>query len=464
MTNTDRELNSFMTSTMTQYETIIIGLGKTGYSCVRFLAKQGKQFAVVDNRNHPPELDRLISEFPEVNFYSGEFDSGLLASAKQLIISPGVSMQHPAIRLAAKAGVEIIGDIELFARHVNAPVVAVTGSNGKSTVVSLVSSMISAADKTVYLGGNFGTPALSFLEQPPPDFYVLELSSFQLETVSSLDAAVAVVLNISADHMDRYADIVEYATAKQRIYAGTGCIVINKDEPRVVAMTRPARSVTRYTLHEPVNEEFGVIRRDAHDWLCHGKELLVPASEMLLKGRHNISNALAALAIGYAIGLPMRIMTEVLKIFTGLPHRCEWVTDSDGVTWINDSKGTNPGASCAAIEGLSEGDDIVLIAGGDGKGADFSLLAESVMGRVHAAVLIGRDANQIAVALKDKTAVYFATTLDAAVKTAARLSRKGDKVLLSPACASFDMFRDYQDRGQQFIESVIRFTGEMGRR
>lgn len=452
-----------MAAQQTTYDYIIIGLGKTGLSCARFIAGQGHSFAVVDSRSHPPELEKFEREFAGVPLFRGEFDPALLASAGHLIVSPGVAMSHPAIQHALRHNIEVIGDIELFARHANAPVVAVTGSNGKSTVVALVSAMISAAGFDVCLGGNFGTPALSFLDRSAPDFYVLELSSFQLETVSSLDARAAVVLNITEDHMDRYTGLDDYALAKSRIYSGTGTMIINLDDNRVQAMSRPDRKSIGFSLSAPGPDNFGLIRRDGVDWLALGNQPLLPGTAMLLQGRHNISNALAALALGHAIGLPFEPMLTTLKNFTGLPHRCEWVADHGGVTWINDSKGTNPGAACAAIEGLAEGEDLVLIAGGEGKGADFSTLAKAVRGRVHDVVLIGRDAGIIASALQGSTVIHHATSLEGAVRKAAGLARPGDKVLLSPACASFDMFRDYQDRGHQFIESVIRYTMEVSR-
>jgi len=458
MTVTNREFKQAMTAIQTVHNTIIIGLGKTGMSCARFLAGRGERFTVIDSRTNPPELGRFTQDFPGVSLFLGEFDPQLLQAARLLIISPGVPADHPAIREAVNNGVELVGDIELFARHANAPVVAVTGSNGKSTVAALISAMINAAGLNVCLGGNFGTPALSFLEKSRPDFYVLELSSFQLETVRSMDAVAAVVLNISADHMDRYPGLDEYARTKQRIYAGTGSMVVNYDDHRVAAMAQAGRKTLGYSLSSPGPGDFGLGNHAGTEWLYHGGQKLMPVAEMLLKGRHNVSNALAALALGYAIDLPIKSMLAVLKNFSGLPHRCEWVADIRGTSWINDSKGTNPGATCAAIEGLAGKDDLVLIAGGDGKGADFSALADSVTGRVHAVVLIGRDAKIIAAALGDKTRIDFADSMDAAVQLAARLARPGDKVLLSPACASFDMFRDYQDRGHKFIEAVIRYA------
>jgi len=459
MNENSQRMTDNMQAKQTSHQTIIIGMGKTGLSCARFMAGRGQSFAIADSRNSPPELENFVRHYPDVEVYTGEFDPELLAAAALLVISPGVPVAHPAIQYARSQGTQLTGDIELFARHANAPVVAITGSNGKSTVASLISTMIAACGLDVYLGGNFGTPALDFLDKPAPDFYVLELSSFQLETVNSLDAVVSVVLNISADHMDRYAGLDEYAGAKQRIYAGTGTMVINKDDSRVSAMKLADRKSIGFSLFEPGTGDFGLRQHDGQEWLCQGNTLLMPVASIMLKGRHNIANALAALAMGQAIGLPFEKMTDVLKTYSGLPHRCEWVADFNDVTWINDSKGTNPGASCAAIEGLACDNDMVLIAGGDGKGADFKELADSVRGRVHATVLIGRDANRIATALAGMTQIYFATGMDAAVRTAAEVARPGDKVLLSPACASLDMFRDYQDRGHRFIEAVISLKG-----
>jgi len=455
MTGIQTTLSDAMVEQKQQFNTVVIGLGKTGLSCVRFLARQGVALAVADSRNNPPELYKLREEYPDVPFYPGPFDKSLFSAATVLVISPGISQDEPAIKQAVMNGAELVGDVELFARHAKAPVVAITGSNGKSTVASLVSYMIQVSGLEVALGGNIGTPALSLLESNQPDYYVLELSSFQLETVYSLDAVAAVVLNISMDHMDRYDGIEDYANAKEKIYAGTGTMVINDDDARVVEMSLPDRKLIRYSLGEPQSGGFGLTVSDNIEWLSAGENLLLPVSEVRLKGRHNLSNVLAALALGNSISLPMESMLSAVKEFSGLPHRCEWVANINGVDWINDSKGTNPGASSAAIEGLSDNADIVLIAGGDGKGADFSLFAQSARGKVHTAVLIGRDANRLAASLDGIVRVCYATSMEAAVSTAARLALPGNKVLLSPACASLDMFRDYQHRGESFRQSVL---------
>lgn len=440
-----------------RYNAIVMGLGKTGMSCVRYLAGQGmEKLAVVDSRTNPPCLDALTLEFPQVDLYTGAFSPDVLTRSDFLIVSPGISVANPVIQHALATGVELIGDIELFARAARAPVIAVTGSNGKSTVVSMITAMITQSGQTAALGGNIGVPALSLLDQEP-DYFVLELSSFQLETVTSLNAAAAVVLNISIDHMDRYPGMAEYIAAKKRIYAGSGCMVINRDDEIVTKMSRDDRTEIGYRLGIPGDHEFGIRMQDDGDWLFYGQKPVMAAAALSLKGSHNISNALAALALGKAIGLDMDHMVNALMGFAGLPHRCEPVASHGEVDWINDSKATNPGAAIAAIEGLSGSGSIVLIAGGDAKGADFGAFAEAVSSHVRTVILIGRDAARISAALDKRTDVHHATDMRAAVMLAARLSRPGDKVLLSPACASLDMYTDYQARGEDFRRQVHAF-------
>ncbi|MEJ2761700.1 MAG: UDP-N-acetylmuramoyl-L-alanine--D-glutamate ligase [Gammaproteobacteria bacterium] len=437
-----------------QYEAVVVGLGKTGLSCARYLAARGIRFAVNDSRAEPPELPALARLLPEVPVFTGGFDAQLLCRARRLILSPGVAPGDPAIRRAAEHGVEMVGDIELFTHSARAPVVAVTGSNGKSTVASLVAAMVKEAGRAVGLGGNIGTPALDLLAQPPPDYYVLELSSFQLETVQSLNAAAAAVLNISPDHLDRYPDVDAYAAAKRRIYAGTGVMVVNLDDARVQAMAQPDRVMIGYSLSPPAPGDFGLVTRGGGEWLACGTEALLPVTELRLSGRHNLANVLAALGLGSAVGLPLGAMLAAARTFTGLAHRCRWLARVGGVDWVDDSKGTNVGAACAAVTGLGGEGNLILIAGGDGKGADFAPLAEAAAGRVRAAVLIGRDASLLGQSLEAVTKVVYATDMAAAVTTAASLARTGDTVLLSPACASFDMFRDYRERGEVFAAAV----------
>ena len=452
----------FMAETVIKFDAIIIGLGKTGISCVRHLSRKDVSLAVVDNRNSPPELKTLSEEFPEIPLFLGPFDQNLLECAETLIVSPGVSLYEPAIQNAVNNGVEIIGDIELFARQAKAPIIAVTGSNGKSTVATLITEIIREAGARVELGGNIGTPALSLLNKPLPDFYVLELSSFQLESVHTLNALVSVVLNISIDHMDRYNSMNDYVHAKEKIFMGDGSMIINKDDESVSKIFNENRNTIVYTLHEPKEKEFGVRSFNGVEWICFGTEQILSVSGLQIKGRHNISNALASMAIGKAIGIDFGPMVAAVKKFKGLPHRCEWIATINDIDWINDSKGTNPGASCAAIEGLAEENNIILIAGGDGKGADFTSLAHSAEGRVHSAILIGRDANRIAAVLRPPISVYQATSMDGAVSIAARLATSGDRVLLSPACASLDMFNDYQERGALFKRAVLRLKNKDG--
>ncbi|MDZ7735345.1 MAG: UDP-N-acetylmuramoyl-L-alanine--D-glutamate ligase [Gammaproteobacteria bacterium] len=435
-----------------QFDSVIVGLGLSGLSCARYLAARGETIAVADTRTSPPQLATLRSELPEVPVYLGDLAAAPLANAGRLVISPGLSVDEPAISAARAAGIPVMGDIELFSLVATAPIVAVTGANGKSTVTSLVADMARTAQQRVAAGGNLAPPALDLLAAPDVDLYVLELSSFQLETTYSLNAAAAVVLNISADHMDRYDSMDDYAAAKTRIYAGDGVMVINQDDPLVAAMRRPDRDTLMFTLGDPGIDDsvFGI----RNGWLVRGAQRLLPAAEMGMRGSHNLANALAALALGSAINLPMVAMLETLRRFSGLPHRCQWVANRHGADWFDDSKGTNVGASVAAIEGLAGDSDVILIAGGDGKGADFSELAVAMIGRVHTAILLGRDAERIAAVIPESITVLQVADMEAAVAAAVERAQAGDKVLLSPACASLDMFRDYKQRGEIFAAAV----------
>jgi len=431
---------------------VIVGLGKTGLSCARYLAARGESFAVIDSRDAPPGLEELRREFPQVPVFPGGFDAAVLARAQRLVVSPGVALAEPAIAAALRDGAAAVGDIELFAREARAPVVAVTGANGKSTVTTLVGEMIRDAGMVAQLGGNLGTPALDLLAAELPDFYVLELSSFQLETTYSLDAAAAVVLNISPDHMDRYHDVHDYAAAKQRIYRGTGTMVINGDDPLVAAMLEPGRKVVRFGLSVPAQGDFGLRQRDGEAYLAKGAETLLAAAELRIKGSHNIANALAALALGDALAVPMASMLDTLRRFAGLPHRTQWVASRNGVDWYNDSKGTNVGATLAALQGMPG--KVVLIAGGLGKGQDFTPLKAAVAAKARAVVLMGRDAALIERAVAGAVPVVRVKDMDEAVERAAVLAHAGDTVLLSPACASFDMFKGYDHRGEVFTAAV----------
>ena len=455
--------------------TLVVGLGKTGLSCVRFLVANGVPVAVTDSRVNPPGLDEVQKEFKEVKCSVGGFDDSLFEWAKHLIVSPGVAVDEPKIMVAHERGAEIIGDVELFARCVKAPVVAITGSNGKSTVTLLMSEMAKSARKSVLVGGNIGTPVLDLLLEPVPDLYVLELSSFQLDTTGSLDAAVSVVLNVSPDHMDRYRDLEHYASSKQRVYgvqkagvqkagvqktglqdgvegSGHGVMIVNRDDAIVMSMVEKDRECKSFGLDEPTDNDFGRVDFQGELWLVRGSERLLPVSKLRMTGEHNQANALAALALGEQVGLPMISMLNALQQFSGLPHRTQWVASIDGVAWYNDSKGTNVGATTAAIQGFSQ--PVVLIAGGQGKGADFSSLREMVEEKVRAVILMGEDASQIESVLAGVVPVTCVSDMEAAVNNARLQSQPGDVVLLSPACASFDMYAGFEARGDAFIDAV----------
>mgnify|MGYP001817534932 CR=1 FL=1 len=437
--------------------TLVVGLGETGLSVARYLSRTGAQVAIVDSREQPPALERLRAELPDdVALFLGGFHPEAFARAEQIVISPGVSHDEPEIVRARERNVPVIGDIELFARVARAPVIAVTGSNGKSTVVTLVSAMARRAGRDVRTGGNIGTPALDLIMATEPDLYVLELSSFQLETVQSLRPAVAVVLNISADHMDRYADLHAYAEAKQAIYRHASVQVVNRDDGVAAALADATATVVGYTLQAPSGNDFGIIETGNGRWLARGNEQLLPVDEMRMIGRHNQSNALAALALGTAAGLPLPPMLETLREFHGLPHRMQFVAGHAGVSWYNDSKGTNVGATLAAIEGTDG--PLVLIAGGDGKGADFSPLADALADRARAVVVLGRDAPLLTRVLQPVTRVLQAGDMQEAVQLAAGAAQACDTVLLSPACASTDMFRNYIERGEVFMAAVERLV------
>ncbi|MCY4154052.1 MAG: UDP-N-acetylmuramoyl-L-alanine--D-glutamate ligase [Gammaproteobacteria bacterium] len=451
---TQRKLNEDdMPDLEPRFDSLILGLGKTGWSCVRHLAGSGERLAVADTRQAPPQLANLQQDYPQVPFLAGDFQPELLCRARRLIVSPGVAPDHPALCAAARAGVEIVGDVELFCRTINAPLVVVTGSNGKSTVVSLLAQMLARAGLRVGLGGNIGTPALDLLSAPAPDYYLLELSSFQLQTLRSHRPVAAAVLNVSADHLDRHASMEDYAQAKANIYAGRGAMIINLDDDTVRAMQRPGRRTVSYALTR-ADADFRVGSCNGESWLLHGDEALLRQSELRVRGRHNLANVLACLALGQALDLPLPALVAAARDFSGLPHRCERVAAINGVDWINDSKGTNVGATLAALQGLGQDRNIVLIAGGDGKGADFSPLAAAISAHVKAVIVMGRSAHDLAAIVAPGCDISYATGMTAAVHAAARVAQPGDAVLLSPACASTDMFTDFSARGEAFKHCV----------
>lgn len=444
-----------------KFEFVIVGFGRTGQSCARFLKSKNKSFAINDTRTAPPILNETMDELAGVSISLGKLDPKLLLNARQMLLSPGVSLQTREIQSAIQNGVDVIGDIELFCRYAKAPVVAITGSNGKSTVTTMITEMLKAAGKKIAVGGNIGTPALDLLSGKTPDYYVLELSSFQLETTRSLNACAAVVLNVAQDHMDRYADMESYTHAKKRIYNGNGIMVINLDDNRVLNMINHQRENIRYSLNVPHDNDYGIKKIAGEAWLMRGNANLLAVSELQVKGRHNISNALAALGLAEALDLPVDTSVKVLKEFKGLPHRCQWVAEIDGTQWINDSKGTNPDAAAAAITGLANSKNIILIAGGDSKGADFSSLTDAARGNVRIAVLFGKDRILLKQSLEQIVHVVLVENLEEAVSVANHESVAGDIVLLSPACSSLDMFKDYQDRGTSFIKLVYKLKTDL---
>jgi UDP-N-acetylmuramoylalanine--D-glutamate ligase len=448
---------------------LIVGLGKTGYSVARFLADRGIEFAVADSREKPPYLTELRETLPDAGVFLGGFQGAAFSAATHLIVSPGVPLDVPEILAAACRGVPVLGDLDLFACVARAPVVAITGANGKSTVTTLVGLMAEADGRKVRVGGNLGTPMLDLLDDEA-ELYVLELSSFQLERSSLLEPAAATVLNISPDHLDRYSDLQAYADAKRRIFKGDGVRVLNRDDPLVRAMADSSRRCVWFGLEQrsavsgqrsgkstdnrPLTTDhcYGLDLIEGEEWLmCRGRPLM-KSGEVRLQGRHNIANALAAAALGEAVGLSHGAMADALRKFAGLDHRMQWVAEIDGVTWINDSKATNVGACMAALAGLDR--KAVLIAGGDGKGADFNVLRPVVAEKVRAAVLMGKDAPLLDEALRDLVSTVRVENMRQAVEAARTLAQPGDAVLLAPACASLDQYKDYQERGRMFAEAV----------
>ncbi|NOY65971.1 MAG: UDP-N-acetylmuramoyl-L-alanine--D-glutamate ligase [Gammaproteobacteria bacterium] len=435
---------------------LIVGLGKTGLSCARYLSAQGIEVAVIDSRENPPELKQLQQELPGVAVFTGGFDQKVFDSADELIVSPGISLKNPVIESAVLQGKKILGDVELFAQQAKAPVMVVTGSNGKTTVTSLLNVMAREAGKDIRVGGNIGKPVLELLEDSEPALYLLELSSFQLEYTSSLNAFVSTVLNISEDHMDRYSGVNDYMQAKKRVFRGDGMMVLNRDDAQVMMMKEPMRKIISFGLQEPEENQYGIRNINNECWLCRGNETLLKASSLKIPGLHNISNTLAAFAMGEVAGFPLADMRRAAEGFQGLAHRTQFIKEIDNVRWFNDSKGTNVGATVAALKGMPG--KVVLIAGGESKGADFSELKLVVNKKARAVVLIGKDAKLIEQALTGDVTILHASDMQDAVNMAREQARPGDDVILSPACASFDMYENYEQRGNVFSEIVRRLA------
>lgn len=438
-------------------EYLIIGLGATGLSVARYLAERGLSFSVADTRYNPPGLEEFSTHWPNASIWLGPLDAELTSRMTTLVVSPGVSVNEQAISAARSAGVEVIGDVELFCREVRTPILAVTGSNAKSTVTTLVGQMAAAAGKKVGVGGNIGLPVLDLLREGRKDVYVLELSSFQLETTQSLAARGAVLLNVSEDHLDRYVDMEEYILAKQRIFHRCEAAIFNRADPRTLPIHGQKARRLSFGLDHPAGEsELGLTEHEGQTWLFRGDLPLMPAAEVPLAGDHGISNALAAFALGFAAGLPVAAMRCAVADFQSLPHRCQQLGSRQGVIYYNDSKATNVGATLAAVSGLKKaGSSLWLILGGEGKGQDFSPFKTALKEGVGGVALIGRDAVMLAEQLPEGIQKHHSDSLAQAVEWIASRAQAGDQVLLSPACASFDQFHGFAHRGEVFTECVL---------
>ncbi len=443
-------------------QVLVLGLGDTGLSALRWLNRQGARLSVADTRAVPPGLDVVKAELPKVVVHCGPFAREVFAQADLIVASPGVPLAEPEIQAAIARGTPVVGDVELFAQNkpASAKVIAITGANGKTTVTTLVGEMCKQAGLKTVVAGNIGLPVLDALAMPAPDVYVLELSSFQLETTSSLSPDAATVLNVTEDHMDRYDGMAAYAAAKARIFHGAGAQVLNRDDAWSRGMALAGRPQVTFGMDAvATGSDYGLLQRDGKAWLAQGDQALLSTDEMRLAGLHNAMNALAALALCRAIGIPMAPLLATLRQFKGLSHRVEWVANHSGVDFYDDSKGTNVGATCAALAGLPK--KVVLIAGGDGKGQDFSPLRGPVAANARAVVLIGRDAPLIRAAIADiGVEIVEESSLEDAVNRAYALAQTGDAVLLSPACASFDMFRNYVHRAEVFVAAVKAIGGQ----
>ncbi len=451
-------MNLNMQIALKDKKVLVLGLGDTGLSALRWLHGQGARLSVADTRTVPPGVDILKAELPAVTVYTGALTSAVFDGVDLVVISPGVPLSEPEVQAAIQRGVPVVGDVELFAQYrpASAKLIAITGANGKTTVTTLVGEMCKAAGLKTIVAGNIGLPVLDTLNMEAPDVYVLELSSFQLETTNSLVADAATMLNLSEDHMDRYDGMQSYAVAKAHIFYHAKLQVLNRDDAWSMMMARAKLEQVTFGLDDAVNaEDYGIRQVDGEAWLSCGAHDLMNIRDLKIAGLHNASNALAAMALCRGIGMDFAPIIQTLYNFKGLPHRVEWVANIDDVDYYDDSKGTNVGATCAALSGLSQ--KVVLIAGGDGKGQDFSPLKEAVSDNARAVVLIGRDAPLIeAELLSTNVPMYHAADLPEAVTIAKKMAQAGDAVLLSPACASFDMFKNYVHRAEVFVAAVKR--------
>jgi len=441
---------SAVKKTKPAHKDLVVGLGATGLSVARYLRRNGIDAVFLDTRERPPGINKLVSVWPDASITIGKTE--LPEGITRIIASPGLADSHPLLVTARKNNIEVVSDIELFARDAQAPFVAVTGSNGKSTVTTLLYHMCRAAGRKVLAGGNLGEPALDLLGEEKPDVYVLELSSFQLQRTETLPAEVAVLLNVSPDHLDWHSDENEYRQSKYRVYREARAAVVNRVDDKAAEFAQYIDRKKTFGLDEPEDGQYGIRREDDVVYLARGEVLLIATNNMAMVGLHNQANALAALAAGELLGLEMPAMLQVVSEFPGLPHRMQFVARKAAVDYINDSKATNVAAAVASIRSIDG--TIVLLAGGVGKGGDFSDLATALEGKLRGAVLIGTDAEAIADALDTVMPVYFAQDMVDAVCQAAAYAESDDTVLLAPACASLDQYRNYGARGDAFCHAV----------
>jgi UDP-N-acetylmuramoylalanine--D-glutamate ligase len=431
---------------------LVVGLGASGLAAARYLTKLGEPVVVIDSRAEPPGRETLERDHPEVIVELETLDAKWLSGASRVILSPGLSVDLPLIAEATERGIEVSGELELFALAADAPVLAVTGSNGKSTVTSLVAHLLKAQGFNAPAGGNLGPPALELLQHEDADAYVIEVSSFQLETTRSLKPRAAALLNISPDHIDRHGSLERYAALKGSLLTNAESAIVNWDDPLVRELAPRREETVPFSVREPLRHGWSVLEKGGERWLAHDLDPLIRTADLGLIGTTGEANTLASLALAHQLGGELELAVKALPAFHGLPHRCALVAERAGVRFIDDSKATNVGATVAALAGSVA--PTILIAGGQSKGADFSSLANVIDERVRAVVLIGEAAAELQSALAGKTRIVMAASLKAAVEEAAAIARAGDQVLLSPACASQDMFRDYRDRGEKFAQAV----------
>jgi len=443
--------NSVSSGIAVEPTVLVMGMGLTGASCARYLAARGIVAEFIDTRAEPPGMDAILDVMPDARIQVGESLPALRATIERIIISPGFDMGASMLSEARGCGLDLVSDIDLFVGECTAPIVTITGSNGKSTVTSMFGEALTAAGLSTAVGGNIGTPALDLLDRDA-DVFALELSSFQLERSRAVPAAAAVLLNLSPDHLDQHGGMAAYRAAKARIYSDCRHAVVNRDEPDLAKFVKRGTPVTTFGLDCPSAGQLGIRRTARGECIACGDDLLISVDELPLIGRHNLSNAMAALALGAALGANLNGMAQALKRFRGLAHRMQVVSTAAGATWIDDSKATNVDAALASLAGI-EG-PVILIAGGDAKGATFTALAAALKERSGAAILFGKDARRMAKELAGSCTLQVVADMREAVSAALQIVEPGHTVLLAPACSSLDMYRDFAERGDAFAAEV----------